>query len=142
MKKGLLILAVMFFIASGIMAQEELKPVKHENVTWHRVVLVNFKPGKVGRAKEIMAQYQAASDAVNLKGPERHWLITGEYNMMLIWTFENGPTDLEWSLSPNGVEWRKEMIRRLGSNEELVKLQQEYQSLVDNSTSFLTRKEL
>lgn len=140
--KKLNLLVLSMFLASVVFAQEEVKPVKFENVTWHNVVLVNFKPGKVARAKEIMKQYQAAGDAAKLKGPERYWMETGEYDMMLVWTMEGGPADLEWDRSPNGIKWRTEMIKQLGSDEAVKKLQEEYSSLVDNSTNYISRKEL
>lgn len=141
MKKLILVVGIMIFIAGNTHAQEELKPQKYENVTWHRVVLVDYKPGQVSRAKEIMTQYQAASDAVNLKGPERYWMETGEYDLMLVWTMEGGPSDLEWDRSPNSIKWRTQMIKQLGSEEALKKLQQEYSSLITNSTSYISRKE-
>jgi len=140
MKKLSLLLVVMLLVTSGVFAQEELKPAKYENVTWHRIVLVDFKPGQVSRAKEIMTQYQAAGDAANLKGPERYWMETGEYDMMLVWTMEGGPSDLEWDRSPNGIKWRAQIIKQLGSEEALKKLQQEYSSLVSSSTSYIARK--
>lgn len=142
MKKLSLLLIVLFLGSSVVFAQEDVKPVKHENVTWHRIVLVNYKPGQVSRAKEIITQYEAAGDAANLKGPERYWMETGEYDLMLVWTMEGGPSDLEWDRSPNGIKWRNQMIKQLGSEEALKKLQQEYSGLIFNSTSYISLKEL
>jgi hypothetical protein len=140
--KKLSVLLVVFLLGSTVVfSQEDVKPVKYENVTWHNIVLVNFKPGQVWRAKEIMKQYKAAGDAVNLKGPVRYWMETGEYDLMLVWTMEGGPSDLEWDRSPDGIKWRVEMIKQLGSEEALKKLQQEYSSLVSNSTNYISRKE-
>ena len=141
MKKGLFFLGVMLFLASGILAQEEVKPAKYENVTWHRVVLVNFKAGKTGRAKEIIKIYKAAGTAAGLKNPQTYWLMSGDYNMMTVWTLEGGLTDMEWDISPNGIKWRAEMIKKLGSEEEVRKLQEEFQSLQQSSTSYIARKE-
>jgi hypothetical protein len=141
MKKLSLLLVVMIFCSSVVSAQEDVKPAKYENVTWHRIVLINYNPGQVSRAKEILTQYQSAGDAVNLKGPARYWMETGEYDLMLVWTMEGGPSDLEWDRSPNGIKWRAQMIKQLGSEEALKKLQQEYSSLISNSTSYISRKE-
>ena len=141
MKKLSILLVVLFLGSSVVFAQEDVKPTKHENVTWCNVVLVNYKPGQASRAKEIMKQYKAAGDAVNLKGPARYWMETGEYDLMLDWTMEGGPSDLEWDRSPNGIKWRAEMIKQLGSEEALNKLRQEYSSLVSNSTNYICRKE-
>lgn len=142
MKKLSVLLVVLFLGSSVVFAQEDVKPVKHENVTWHRIVLVNYKPGQVSRAKEIITQYEAAGDAANLKGPERYWMETGEYDLMMVWTMEGGPSDLEWDRSPNGIKWRNQMIKQLGSEEALKKLQQEYSGLIFNSTSYISLKEI
>lgn len=138
----MLFLGVMLFLASGILAQEEVKPAKYENVSYHRVVLVDFKTGKVSRAKEIMKIYRAAADAAGLKVPQQYWLMSGEYDLMNIWTMEGGLSDMEWDTSPNGIKWRAEMVKKMGSEEALQKLQQEFQSLQQSSTSYIARKEL
>jgi len=140
MKKGLLLLGMMLYLASGIMAQDEVKPSKYENVTWHRVVLIDFKPGKVARAKEIIKIYQTAGASAGTRGPVEYWFETGEYDLMAIWTLEDGPSDLEWDISPDGIKWRAALVKQLGSEEAVQKLQQEFQSLRASSTSYIARK--
>ena len=142
MKKVSILLVLMFAIAAGTWAQNNLKPTKHENVTWHRIVLIKFHQGKVSRAKEILKIYGEAGDAAGLKGPQQYWLITGEYNLMDVWTLEGGPSDLEWSRSPNNIKWRAEMVKKLGSDEAVRILQDEYQSLIADRISYLSRKEI
>lgn len=142
MKKVYLLFVLVLVTASGLFAQEEIKPVKFENVSWQEVVLVDFKPGTIERAKEIIALYKAAGAAAQVPGPEMHWFMTGEYNMMLIWTMKNGPADMEWRRSPDGVKWWKEFISQQGSKEAAEALQKEYTSLVLKTTSYITYKEL
>lgn len=142
MKKVHLLFVLVLVTASGLFAQEEIKPVKFENVSWQEVVLVDFKPGTIERAKEIITLYKAAGAAAQVPGPEMHWFMTGEYNMMLIWTMKNGPADMEWRRSPDGVKWWKEFINQQGSKEAAEALQKEYTSLVLKTTSYITYKEL
>ncbi|MHA7112314.1 hypothetical protein ACRTDU_19480 [Sunxiuqinia elliptica] len=142
MKKISLLLVMLLFLASGLFAQDEIKPSKFENVSWHEVVFIDFKPGKVERAKEIIEEYKAAGKAAGVTGPETHWFMTGEYNMMLIWTMKGGPADLEWRRSPDGVKWWTEFIKQQGSKEAAEALQKEYASLVLKTTSYITHKEL
>ena len=142
MKKLSLLLVLALIATSAVWAQNEVKPAKFENVTWHRVVLVDFKPGKVGRAKEIIKTYKAAGNAAGLKNPQSYWLMSGEYDMMTVWTMEGGLSDMEWDVSPDGIKWRAEMVKKLGSEEAVRKLQQEFQDLQLSSTSHIARKEI
>ncbi|MGQ7867817.1 hypothetical protein [Sunxiuqinia sp. sy24] len=142
MKKVNLFVILLLFVASGLFAQNEIKPAKFENVSWHEVVLIDFKPGTIERAKEIIELYKAAGAAAQVPGPETHWFMTGEYNMMLIWTMKGGPADMEWRRSPDGVKWWSEFIRQQGSKEAAKVLQKEYTSLIQKATSYITRKEL
>ncbi|MGQ8338330.1 hypothetical protein ACUNWD_17380 [Sunxiuqinia sp. A32] len=142
MKNLFLFVALMLFIVSGAIAQEEMKASKYENATWHEVVLVDFKPGKIKRAKEIIQLYEKAGQAAETTPPKMLWLMTGEYDMMLIWTLEDGPSEYEWKWSPDGVKWWKEFVKQQGSEEAANKLSEEYSSLVFKSTSYLARKDL
>ncbi|HKI88408.1 MAG TPA: hypothetical protein VKA38_05225 [Draconibacterium sp.] len=142
MKKVMLVVGAIVFIASGILAQEVVKPAKFENVTWHNVVLVNYKPGKISRVKEIIKIYKAAGAEAQTKGPEEYWFSTGEYDAMFIWTMEGGPSDMEWYRNSNDIKWRAAMIKQLGSEEALEKLQEEYSNLVSNSTNYISRKQM
>ena len=142
MKKISLLLLVMLFIASGALAQEEMKPTKYENVSWHQVVLVDYKPGKMKRAKEIIKLYEEAGKAAETKAPEMIWLMSGEYDLMLIWTLEDGPSEFEWKYSADGIKWWKVFVEQQGSKEAAEKIQAEYMDLVFSYTSYLARKDL
>ncbi len=142
MKKISLLLFVMLFIASGAIAQEEMKPTKYENVSWHKVVLVDYKPGKMKRAKEIIKLYQESGKAAETMAPEMIWFMSGEYDLMLIWTLKDGPSEFEWKYSPDGLKWWNEFIKQIGSKEEAEKIQAEYTDLIFSYTSYLARKDL
>ena len=142
MKKLCLLSTWMIFIVSSVWAQNEVKPAKYENVTWHRVVMVDYKPGQNARVKEIIKIYEAAGAEAQTKGPEAHWFSSGEYDAMFIWTLDGGPSDMEWYRSDRNIKWRAAMVKQLGSEEAVNKLQEEYSSLVSSSTSYISRKEL
>jgi hypothetical protein len=142
MKKLLSLSAVIFFMVSTILAQDVLKPQKHENVSWHNVVKVDFKPGQVWRAKEIIKIYETAGAEVGTPGPEKFWFETGPYDLMLIWKMEDGPSALEWLRTENNIRWRNELIKQLGSEEKMQELQKEYSSLILSSTNDICRKEI
>lgn len=141
MKKLSLLAVVMAVMVSGALAQNEVKPEKYENVTWHRIVLIDYKAGQDSRAREIIEMYEAAGKAAGLQSPERHWLSTGEYDMMLIWTMNGGPSDMEWRRSADNVKWWSEFVKQQGSEEAATKIRREYSELISSSTSYISRKE-
>lgn len=142
MKKLVLFTGVFFFLVSTTFAQDEQKPKKHENVSWHRVVKVDYKPGQTWRAKQIIKMYKAAGAEAGTKGPESYWFSTGKYDAMFIWTMEGGPADMEWTRTEDNIKWRAAMIKQLGSEEKLKEIQKEFSSLVSSSTSEVCRKEI
>ena len=134
-------IAASLLISMGIFAQnEEPKPVKHSEVTWHTVSVVEFKPGKVQDAKKIIAKFESAGAAAQTPGPVVYWFETGKYDMVVIWELEEGPSDLEWSWSPDGVNWWKAFVAQEGSKEAAQKLQDEYNSLIASSVKNIARK--
>lgn len=142
MKKMVLLTGLVFFLITTMNAQEEPQPQKHENVTWHNVVKVDFKSGKTGRAKEIIKMFEEGGAEAGTKGPEKFWFSTGKYDAMFIWKMEDGPSAMEWSRTADNIKWRKAMIKQLGSEEKLREIQQEYSSLIASSTNEICRKEV
>lgn len=142
MKKLMLAVGVVLFVASTVFAQDAPKPKKHENVTWHRVVKTDFKPGQNWRAKQIIKMYKTAGAEAGTKGPVSYWFSTGEYDAMFIWAMDGGPADMEWSQTADNIKWREAMIKQVGSEEKLQEIQKEFSSLISSSTSNICRKEL
>ncbi len=142
MNKLITLVAFLFLATSISLAQEELKPEKHKDVSWHNVVKIDFKPGKAARAKEIIKVFEAAGTEAGTPGPERFWFVSGEYDLMLIWTMKDGPSVMEWRRTENSIKWRKAMIKKLGSEEKYEELREEYSSLISSSTNEICRKEL
>lgn len=140
MEKVSLLLVAMSLMASGVWAQNEVKPAKHENVTWHPVVMVDCKPGQNSRVKEIIKIYESAGADAKTKGPEIYWFSTGEYDAMFIWTMEGGPSDMEWYRDSNNIKWQAAMVKQLGSEEAVKKLREEFNGLISSSTSYISRK--
>ncbi len=142
MKKLNLLGILLVLISTGAWAQNEVKASKFENVSWNQIVMIKFAPGKMDRAKEIIKIYDDAGKAAKTQGPEKYWMATGDYDLMVIWKLDGGPSDLEWQISPDDVKWMAEMVKSQGSDENVQKLQVEFSGLINNSNSYLSRKEL
>ena len=128
-------------IGTAVFAQDEDPEPKKFDATWHRLVLVDFKPGKAGEAQALIEKYESASTKAGTPMPQQFWFETGPYDMMLIWDLKNGPSDLEWDWSPDGVKWWNAFVAQEGSKEAAEEVQKNYSSLVSGSTSQILRKD-
>ncbi len=139
MKKHFLLLSALLFVVCTVRAQEEPQASKFENVSYYRMVKIDFKNGTLGRVNEIMKQYQAAGEKSGTPGPQIFWLMTGEYDVLFLWKLDGGTGDLEWNWSPDGIKWRNALIEVVGSAEKATELRKEWASLIQRSTSEIAR---
>ena len=139
--KKLVLLAFVAFLGTALFAQSEEPAPKKHDATWHTVVLVNFKPGKVEEAKKLISKFESAGETAGTPKPQQYWFETGSYDMLLIWNLKNGPSDLEWSWSPDGVKWWNAFVAQEGSEEAANKVQDDYSALISGSTSQIIRKD-
>jgi len=139
--KKLLVLALCLFAIQGLSAQEEeMKSQKYPNVDYSQVVYVKFLPGKIERAKEIISKFESAGEGI-MEAPQTHWFMTGEYDAMFIWHMKDGPAEMEWKYSEEGIQGYQAFIKQEGSAEAARKLNEEYVSLISYSNSALSMKE-
>ncbi len=126
------------------LAQDSMQPKKNENAQWQRVVLVKFTEGKLDRAKTIIKDYfQKAGEKSQTPGPSLAVdLVTGEWDMMLVWDMKGGVEDLNWELSPDDVKWMKAMNEVVGSADKAKAIQDEFSGLIVRSTSYLGKKSM
>lgn len=128
-------LAAALFITGSAFAQDEGGPVKYENAVYFSMSNVDFKSGKAERAFEIIREhYMKASKAAGLPEPYALHFKTGEWDAAFIWKLENGPTDLEWYISPNDVKWMDALAKQEGGKEAAQKLMAEFSSLIARSS--------
>lgn len=142
MKTIVLSLVFMFTLSLAYSQDEPPKPEKWKDVTWHEVVLVKYQAGTFERINEILDMYMEAGKNAKVPGPELYWLMSGEFDAMFIWHLENGPSDLEWRRTENGIKWWGEFIKVAGSKEKADELSKEYTSYITNSTSYISMKDL
>lgn len=134
---GILFFSFLMVSAQTSFAQEELKAKKMENHSWHQVVMVQFKPGTMDRAMEIINNhFMKAGIESELPGPQMIEFKSGEWNLMFVWTMED-ITDLDWEIHPNDEKWWAAMVEIEGGTDKANEIMEEYLSLIENSTSYL-----
>jgi hypothetical protein len=127
-------------MAMPVHAQEEGAPEaqRYENVDWHSVELIDFKAGKTGRAMEIIGDhFVPASEQAGTQVPRTVELQTGRWDLIFIWTMEEGPSEMTWETSPEDAGWQRTLAEIAGSEEEAENLLDEYQSLIARETSYV-----
>jgi hypothetical protein len=135
---GLAVLGL-FLLTAPAQAQEEGPEAQRlEGVTWNSVVLIDFKAGEEDRAMEIASNnFIAASKKAGTQVPRVIDLQTGPWDTMLVWTMEDGPSEMTWETSPEQVKHQKTMMEMVGGKKEMEKTWEEYTSLINRSTSFI-----
>ncbi len=137
-----LIAAVLFacFLAvsaTDSWAQQDMQAKKMEGHTWHQVVMVKFKPGKISQAKQIINNhFMQAGIESGTPGPQMMDIKSGEWDMMFIWTM-NGIEDMDWEIHPDDEKWWKALVEQEGGQEAAMKVWQQYMELIDSSTLYL-----
>lgn len=129
---------LVFAIVSSANAQE-MKAKKFENPEWKTVSFIKFKSGKSDRAREIIRNYyEKAAVKASVSTPTMAVdLVTGEWDMMIVWNLKGGLDDMNWEVSPENVKWMAAMSEIAGSGDKAKAILDEFSSLVDRETTFL-----
>lgn len=145
MRKSLLLAAALTLPFGAVPAvadnhqEEEMKPERMEGVTWARVSMTKFKSGKRARALEIIRDYFAKADGMAglESGVHGIHLNSGEWDVIYVFPMKGGPSDLTWITSPDDIKWMASMVELAGGQEEAMKILEEFDSLVQESTSYI-----
>lgn len=143
MKKLLLYLTMIFFCnlftTTFVQAQQEMKAKKFDNPEWKRVSFIKFKADKFSRAKEIIKNYYAkAGQKAATPGPSLIVdLMTGEWDMMVVWDMKGGIEEMNWETSPNDIKWMTAMNDIAGGSDKAKMIMDEFSSLIIRETSYI-----
>ena len=135
---GIALFLSMAGLATPAQAQDEgPQPQRYEDVTWNTVVLIDFKAGKEDRAMEINGDYfDPASKKAGIQVPRHIELQTGPWDLMMIWTMKDGPSEMAWETSPWDVKGWKAMLEMHGK-EKAQEIADEWSSAIARATSFV-----
>lgn len=143
MLRSIVLVLAMLFCFSLISAQEkEMNPKKYENPEYYMVSYVKFHAGKSGDAKKIIDEYFIpSSQDAEIAGPVMHLdLITGEWDMLVIWHMKEGLESLNWEMSPDDIKWEKAFVKLVGGEEKGKEISRKWESYIKSSKSEISRK--
>lgn len=135
---GIICIAITLFSVGQVYGQDMPEAHKMENTTWHNVVLVKFEAGKSDEAMDIIYNhFDKAGEKAGLPGPAKIMeMQTGEWDLMLVWNMDS-PAEMEWEVSPEGEKFLSALSEQEGGWEKAQELFEKYESMIDNSTSYL-----
>ena len=114
----------------SLLAEEPI-PAKNNNVTWHSITMIEYKPGTVDEARILIQKFDAASEAAGTALPDTYWFESGKYDLIVTWKLNESNTDFEGKWSPHGETWWNALVELEGSEEAAAKLQTDYNNKQD-----------
>jgi len=127
--------ASLAFAAVPAIAQNEAE----EPRTTYRIEFVKFAPNADDRWIELGEKYWGpADDAAGLKRPTIHWLMGGEWDVMLVFEMPRGMAMLDAHRSPERKALREAFIKIAGSEEEAKKIWAEADTLEADSMTYFS----
>src|SRR5215471_9447944 len=134
MKKTILnsVLIVLFSSLTSTSAHAQMDAKKYDNPKWKSIVFIQFKEGKMDRAREIITNYfvKAAEKAATPQPSLATELVTGEWNMMIVWDMKGGLDEMNWQTSPDDVKWMTAMGEVAGGADKAKAILDEWSSLI------------
>ena len=140
MKKYFIIIAALFAGAHLFAHTEEPIPPSDGNLLWHSITVIDYKPGTVDTAKEIIRKFESASEAAGTPIPVTYWFKSGKYDLVVTLELKNGPDDKEGQWNPESVRWWNALVEQEGSEEAARKLHEDYKALVVSSVTSVSCK--
>ena len=130
--------AVITMPTAALADHHEDGPTIRENAEYMEIVMVDIKPGKRGRAEEIIDNYfSKASKAAGTDEPYMVHLQTGSWDFIVAWDMKDGPVEYTYTGTPNQKKWRAALNEIAGGEDQAKALLDEYSSLVARTTSML-----
>lgn len=106
--------------------------------TTYRIVHIKLKPGADDRWTELSEKYYGpAQDAAKIKRPTIHWLVSGNWDLMLVHEMPRGMSAMDKHGSPERTAMRQAMAKIAGSEDAAKKITDESDTLIaDTSITF------
>lgn len=132
-------------LGSGVsMAQDTEGAVTFgDDAAYIEVTFVSYKPGKAGEAYGIIADHFApAGMAAGLPGPVIIHFQTGPFDAAFHFRLPNGPSDLEWRISPNNAKFRAALIANEGSEEAASEVMERYNATIARTSTAIGHRHI
>ena len=145
MKKAMILLTCATFallLLPDAAAQEDFtQPKKFENMEWYNAYFVKFEPGMKEEGLKIIEEHFVPVDKeLGRTEPTAFLFRTGDWDMIVYFPLEEGPSTLAWQISPEDAEWNKTFIEQEGGPEEAMKVFQKWSDTVAHAKTELAMR--
>jgi hypothetical protein len=139
MKKSLVLSCILSFLMLGFAHAQEMKAKKFDNPEWKYISFLKFKAGKSDRAHEIIKNYfEKSAQKASVPSPSLVVdLMTGEWDMMVVWSLKGGVEDLNWEVSPDDAKWMSAMNEIAGGAGKGKAILDEFSDLIARESRYL-----
>jgi hypothetical protein len=142
MKKILLNLSIVCILCFAILSTadaQEIKAKKFDNPQWKTVSFIKFKSGKADRAREIIRNYyEKAAQKASVPSPVMALdMVTGEWDLMVVWDMKGGIEEMNWEVSPDNVKWMGALNEIAGGGDKAKAILDEFSGLIDRESTNL-----
>ena len=98
--------------------------------------------GKRAEAFKIIKEYYRPVAEKLGRDYTSYQTISGEWDVITFFKLDEGISQYEWETSPSGIEWRKELLKQVGSEEKVKEIQAQLQSFVQDNKQEIVRKKI
>ena len=136
---NLTIASLLLVFATASVNAQDMKPKKYDNPQWKTIGFIKFKSGKADRGREIIRNYfeKAAQKASTPSPAVAVDLVTGEWDMMVIWDMKGGIEEMNWEISPDNVKWMSALNEIAGGADKGKSILDEFGGLIDRESTYL-----
>ncbi|GMN03434.1 hypothetical protein [Erythrobacter sp. MTPC3] len=128
-------IATIAMSAAPAAAQEEAEEAR----TTYSVEFVRFADGKEETWAEMREKYWVpAAKAAGLPVPTVHWMMDGEWDLMIVREMPRGLASLDAHNVPERTRWTEEYHKLVGGEDAAKALEEENGDLIEAQTRFLT----
>ena len=140
MKKIFTVIAPLLFSTFLLAHPEEPGSGEPGKVVWHSITMIDYKAGTLEEVKALIEKFEEAAETSGTALPELYWFKSGKYDLIVTWKLQEGQADFQGKWSPYGESWWKALVEQEGSEEAAIKLQSDYNQLIDASVTSVARK--
>jgi len=133
MKCFLPILLLGSAIAAPTAIAQDIEVQERDANAYHQITYIKYKNGTIDRAKEITALFKEADEKADLIPVVDIWMMSGEWDHVAIFNFDEGISELKYTISPNNAKFRSALAELMGGMDKADALIAEFDSIIERS---------
>lgn len=132
MRKLIIAAALAAFLTPivAVPVQAQTATPELSKVDWYRVEMIKWKPGKAGRAHEIIEMFEKADAELGFKGIVDFHMSTGEWDSIVAMPMRGGVAQMGWANNPEDKKWDEAFAKQVGGMDKAKALYEEFDSLM------------